>query len=246
MGALHHASSDHPHLGLNALIWVRRGAPHSPAVASCLVVCVSQGCDGGSQCVANSCHVPAFPSLQRLLESWRGESVWDAAPRACLCSFLLFGSCLFPGSLGCLDAAFICISRCSGPRRCGQTNPTVAAGPGDGGWTPPHPPSHNGDALCATITSSGKFPGPKWGKKRLVQGKTTFWLFARGSCLLSPVFSSATELFCNAGNFTCLLCASVFLITRRKIIQASFPRDPRGFVNEHDKVLWDPWLKAQP
>lgn len=66
------------------------------------------------------------------------------------------------------------------------------------------------------------------------------------SCLLSPVFGSVTEHFCTAGNFTCLLCASVFLITRRKIIQASFPREPRGFVNEHDKVLWDPWLKAQP
>lgn len=103
-----------------------------------------------------------------------------------------------------------------------------------------------GDALRAAVSSSGKFPGPKWGQKRLVQGKNVLWLFAQGSCLLSPVFSSATELFCNAGNFTCLLCASVFLITRHKIIQASFPREPRGFVNEHDKVLWDPWLKAQP
>lgn len=63
---------------------------------------------------------------------------------------------------------------------------------------------------------------------------------------MSPVFGFATERFGTAGNFTCLLCASVFLITRRKIIQASFPREPRGFVNEHDKVLWDPWLKAQP
>lgn len=82
------------------------------------------------------------------------------------------------------------------------------------------------------------------GESRAHAGKNEFWLFAQGSCLLSPVFSSATELFCNAGNFTCLLCASVFLITRRKIIQASLPRELRGFVNEHDKVLWDPWLKV--
>lgn len=174
--------------------------------------------------------------------------MWHAAPRARLCSFLLFGSCLCPGL----------------PRGAGTRCPSASPGAPDpiGAGRPPqqqavvgvhHVPLatghlRGGDALRPAV----KFPAPansqgqNWGRKRLVQGKNAFWLFARGSCLSSPVFGSATELCCSAGNFTCLLCASVFLITRRKIIQASFPREPRGFVNEHDKVLWDPRLKAQP
>lgn len=55
---------------------------------------------------ATNYRVPAFPSLQRLLESWQGKSVRDAAPRSRLCSFLTFGSCLFPGLLGMLGHSF--------------------------------------------------------------------------------------------------------------------------------------------
>ena len=172
----------------------------------------------------------------------------DAAPRVRLCSFLPFGSCLFPGLPGMLGRGVrLDALGPVGAGRLTQQQPLAKeAVAGRHGIPPATGHLRGGDALRAAITSSGKFPGPKRGRKRLIQGKTAFWLFARGSCLLSPVFSSATELFCNAGNFTCLLCASVFLITRRKIIQASFPRELRGFVNEHDKVLWDPWLKAQP
>lgn len=96
--------------------------------------------------------------------------------------------------------------------------------------------------MMPAITSPSIFQGQNGGRKACSGENYN----SGGSCLLSPVFGFVTERFSTAGNFTCLLCASVFLITRRKIIQASFPREPRGFVNEHDKVLWDPWLKAQP
>lgn len=190
------------------------------------VCCAASFC--GAMRVLGLCE--PCPGLPLLLQSRRGRRAWAELPGCCFAPS-------FPLRAAISGSASICFSWCT-PLVWAVT-PTVGDDRRHGGRS--HVPRWQ--CHCHYLWHIPHHIHGQRGERRA--HPAPIWWFAQGTFLPSPVFSSAPELCRNAGNFTRLLCASVCLITRRKIIQASLPRELRGFVNEHDKVLWDPWLKAQ-
>lgn len=119
-------------------------------------------------------HVPASPSLQKLLESWRGKNMRDAAPGEPLLLPPLRELPL-PGALWVLGRGVRLHLRMLWAPLVQGTDPTAAAGQADSVWVPPHPrPQGTSEAAMPSVLPSpapANSQGQNEGKKVSFRGK---------------------------------------------------------------------------
>lgn len=160
--ALCRASSNRPRRGLEALIWLRWGRPAQPLC--CLLPCVCVAMVARGTAVGNQLPCPSLPLV--------------AEASGCS-SCLPFGSHLSPEIPGVPERGIHLHLRVLGAPLRWADRPNGRCWPRRRWLDPtasiPLATGHlrGDDGLGAAISSSGKFPGPKWGQKKSHSGGKT-------------------------------------------------------------------------